>query len=312
NTSGSSTSSCRRDGSTRHCKRYRGRERRYATIAGDHGSDHHDQHPPSQHSEQAWPTPLNGQQHPTPYQIFAMRSTGEYSKARFYEMVKVYHPDLSNGSCNVAHHIKMERYRLIVAAHTILSDPVKRSAYDRFGAGWNGKAEVTEAGGGAHPGPGPFTHSWGDHSDPIWANATWEDWERFYARRAQEQGGAEPDPKTRVPQAPVYMQNSFFLALVVMLAIAGSSANYGRAQDAGTYFVEQRDLMHDRAAKELRKVRQELGGVKGRQERIDWFVRQREATLGTMVDADVEALREEKANRILPDREVCQSEGISE
>lgn len=244
-----------------------------------------------------------------------MKSNADYTKARFYELVKIYHPDRSNGS-STTHQTKIERYRLIVAAHTILSDPVKRSAYDRFGAGWNGKAEVDAQGRSQQPGPGPFTHSHGwnsnDHSDPIWQNATWEDWERFYARRAREAGGGSESGKEHAaPQTPLYMQNSYFILLVAIVALMGSSANYNRAQDAGTYFVEQRDLVHDRAAKELRKVRQEMGNMNSREERIQWFLRQREATMGTMAATDVEAMREEKAQRVLAEPEVCRSEGVS-
>ena len=246
-----------------------------------------------------------------------MKHNALYSKARFYELVKMYHPDLSNGNGSSSHpsisqQVKMERYRLIVAAHNILSDPVKRSAYDRVGAGWGGKAEVGGDTSGRSGAPnGPFTsHSWSDHADPIWQNATWEDWERFYARRAREQGTADGNA-AREHQGPLYMQNSYFVALVILLALMGGSANYNRAQDAGTYFVEQRDLVHDRAAKDLRKVKQEMSGMKGRDERIQWFLRQREATMGQMSGTDIEAWREDKARKMLPDPEVCRSEGVS-
>ena len=111
------------------------------------------------------------------------------------------------------------------------------------------------------------------------------------------------------PNGPLYMQNSYFIALVALLAFIGGSVNYNRAQDAGTYFVEQRDLVHDRASKELRKVRQEMSGMKGREERIQWFLRNREATLGQMSPTDIEAFREEKAQRILPNGEVCRADG---
>ncbi|KAK3105469.1 J domain-containing protein 1, partial [Teratosphaeriaceae sp. CCFEE 6253] len=183
-----------------------------------------------------------------------MNSNAAYTKAHFYQLVKLYHPDLTSSS-SVAHQLKMERYRLIVAAHTILSDPVKRSAYDRFGAGWNGKAEVDAQGNAAHPGPGPFSHSWqgqGQANDPIWNNATWEDWERFYAWRARKNGD-EKGVADDYPQAPLYMRNSYFVVAIVIFAFFGGSANYNRAQDAGSYFVEQRDLVHDQASKELRK-----------------------------------------------------------
>lgn len=259
-----------------------------------------------------WPQPTKGNSCPTPYQIFELEQRQQYNKARFYELVKIYHPDLSSGKDGggsgggMSHETRLERYRLIVAAHTILSDPVKRSAYDRFGSGWSGKAEVKgrHAWGGGAAGAaektGPFSHSWqGDPNDPIWQNATWEDWERWHDRRA----GTHHEP--------VYMRNGYFITCVAVLAIIGSSLNYNRAQDAGTYFVEQRDLVHDRAAKELRRVRQEKSGFNTRQDRIDFFVRQREATMGTSA-FDTEAMREERASRFLPEKDICRSEEVSE
>ena len=239
-----------------------------------------------------------------------MKNSASYSKARFYALVKIYHPDLNNNGQNqIPHTLKVERYRLLVAAHTILSDPTKRSAYDRFGAGWNGKAEVGDRDtwyqGSPHARPGPFDQNWGNPNDPIWQNATWEDWERFYARNA----GAEGVYQTN--RTGLYLQNSYFLVLVIVLALMGSTANYSRAQDAGTYFIEQRDIVHDRAARELRKARQEATTSSSRDERIQWFVRNREATLG-LAGSDPETLKEERVDRLLPDRNVCRSEEIVE
>lgn len=273
----------------------------YATVAGDE-RDSQEQSERQENSRHVWPQATKGRSSPTPYQIFDLKQNASYSKAKYYQLVKLYHPDLSNsGSSNgISDHVKMERYRLVVAAHTILSDPAKRSAYDRFGAGWDGRAES----GQSHysHSAGPFSHSYGNPNDPIWNNATWEDWERFHQRR----DGVYPEKR-----APVYMANSYFLALIVALAVMGSSLNVNRAKDAGHYIVEQRDLVHDRAAKELRRVRQEASTLSSRQDKIDFFVRQREATLAT-TSGDFDALREERANRVLADREVCGSEGVSQ
>lgn len=289
----------------------------YATLANspsDHSEHHNEQHEQDRQAEHVWPKPAEGQKCPTPYQIFAMKHNATYSKARFYDLVKQYHPDLSNVTIeHQSHHLRMERYRLIVNAHSILSDPAKRKAYDRFGAGWNGRAEVggrdTWRQPSPHHPPGPFSHSWNDQSDPIWSNATWEDWERFHARKADAEN---PDAKDSTPQSPVYLQNTYFVALVMLLAIAGGSANYNRAQDAGLYFVEQRDIVHDKSAKDLRRVRQEISTMSGRDERIQWFLRNREATTGTLAGNDVEALRDQKADRLLTERDICRSEDISE
>ena len=82
---------------------------------------------------------------PTPYQIFGQKKDSPYSKRKFYELVKLYHPDRHDygSSGNLpSYTTKLERYRLIVAANDILSNPVKRAAYDRYGSGWNGQPDA--------------------------------------------------------------------------------------------------------------------------------------------------------------------------
>lgn len=295
----SSTSSSRcwthANSSTRHEQQCN--HKGYATLSGT-GRDH------VHEKDYDWPLPPKGQRCPTPYQIFALKKNQAYSKARFYQLVKIYHPDKSDGSgSGISQEMKSERYRLVVAANIILSDPVKRSAYDRIGAGWDGKADIAGKNGSA---AGPFQQNWRDPSDPVWQNATWEDWERWREAREDEAMGVK-----REKQSPLYMNNSYFIALIALLALMGSSANVHRAQENGQNFVEQRDIVHDRAAKELRRVKQDVQGMRGRDERIQWFLRNREATMGIATD-DVETMRQEKADRLMPEREICRSEAIVE
>jgi len=284
----------------------------YATIAGhedERGNTEEQDHGRGEMHQ--WPAPLSGQSCPTPYQIFRMKNNAKYSKARFNELVKIYHPDLDNGTLgSISRTVRLERYHLIVAAHTILSDPVKRKAYDRFGAGWEGRANAAGSGfrssGHRH---GPFSQSWSGPDDPIWQNATWEDWERFYARRAREHGFY--DNNSSRSQEPAYMPNSYFFILLAALAMISSSATYSKAENAGQYYIEQRDLAHDRAAKELRRVRRDVTGMKDRDDRIEWFLRQRDARAGQMGFAEIEAMREEQVHRALPQQDICRSDDIS-
>ncbi|KXL49839.1 MAG: hypothetical protein FE78DRAFT_139184 [Acidomyces sp. 'richmondensis'] len=308
--SASSTSSTRRWRESAYTRASQGG---YATIAGHEDEHNHaEEQNHGQREIHEWPVPPTGQSCPTPYQIFRMKQNATYTKARFNELVKLYHPDLDNGITlgSISRAVRLERYHLIVAAHTILSDPVKRRAYDRFGAGWEGRPE-TAGGGSRSTGhrSGPFSRSWNDPFDPIWQNATWEDWERFYARRAREHGFCDPGPSGS--QGPTYMPNSYFFVLLVALAMIGSSATYSRAEIASQNFVEQRDLAHDRAAKQLRKVRQEVTGIRDKDDRIEWFLRQRDARAGHLGFAEIEAMREEQASRILPQQDVCRSDDIS-
>ncbi|GAM83189.1 hypothetical protein ANO11243_011750 [Dothideomycetidae sp. 11243] len=304
------SSRCLSNRDIRFRNRRHGQERKhYATVANDSGHDGEQLDPGDLH----WPDAPRGHSCPTPYQIFAIAKTAPYSKTRFYELVKIYHPDRNgtirhdtSGQCSeiVSHATKLERYRLIVAAHTILSDPVKRSAYDRWGAGWEGRTETGATWArnhAAHGQPGPFTTSWRERADGnIWANATWEDWERW--REKHESHGGQ----TREAQSPLFMKNSAFVSVIMMLAAVGSSWNYNRAEAEGGRFLAARDAVHDQASKELRKVRQ-VTNQRPKDERIDWFVKNREASL---LGIGVDEVREERARHVLPSQEGCLSEDV--
>lgn len=246
--------------------------RTYATIA--------DKPPRDDHSHQSPDFAWSLHPAPTPYQILNHQRGTPYTKHRFNELVKFYHPDRTSRSAaspSVSAAICLERYRLIVAAHAILSDPVKRGAYDNFGAGWNGRPDLE----GPPHGRGP---NWKPGYSPM-ANATWEDWERWY------QGDQRP------PQTPVYLSNAAFVGLIVMFAALGGIGQATRAQNSGLSFVEQRNHLHDQVSKELRRVRMETRGGGSKDERIQAFLRNRDGSMHA----------EETYRRLLPDPEVCSS-----
>jgi len=115
----SSTSSIWQRQGTRQQESTRCIQNGYATIAGDaKGASEHLEGKDSNH---VWPTAPKGQSCPTPYQIFDLKHNAAYSKAQYYRLVKLYHPDLNGtASKKISDQVKMERYRLIVAAHNSL------------------------------------------------------------------------------------------------------------------------------------------------------------------------------------------------
>lgn len=183
---------------------------------------------------------------PTPYEIFEIEKGGVYEKHKFYELVKMYHPDRHMRSSDGGHqnvqaeafaagdmfykgvkltHIqKLERYRLVVQAHQILSDPAKRRAYDAYGAGWGrsgggatsradrhsrGYSSDTVGAEGRNYGTGA-----GDDTSPF-ANATWEDWERWYRRN--------DDPSMRQAYTGTYFNPNAFASFVILFAVISGS-----------------------------------------------------------------------------------------
>ena len=225
-----------------------------------------------------WPDPSHpSTRNPTPYQIFCISPTAPYSKSRFYELVKLYHPDRHHSNSldvptsptsttkTPSHAILIERYRLVVAANEILSSPTKRSTYDRYGTGWdhtprpivnhahNAQHSTSHAHhhepfrrNPSHPrgwGQPSHNHAWHHHSPHH--NATWEDWERYYQREAKG------------PQEPRFFANGAFITLVVVLATLGGVGQATRVGGVTLGLFEERERLHDESSRELMRRRLE-------------------------------------------------------
>jgi len=250
-------------------------------------SDGHSRH---KHGTLRWPEITSANQTPTPYQIFGQKKGSAYSKQRFYELVKLYHPDRhdpedTNGGLSYA--IKLERYRLVIAANELLSDPTKRGAYDLYGCGWNGQADVVRD-------PSSTSRGWGASPTGPSQNATWEDWEKWYQRDADG------------PQEPRFVSNGAFFGIVVIFAALGGIGQATRVGNYSIRFLEQRDALHDSVSKDLMRRRRETTNAFGnRDERIDSFLKQRDPVGYGVTDP-----REESYRRLLPAPEVCSSEDI--
>lgn len=218
---------------------------------------------------------------PTPYQILSCQKGAPYKKTeRFYALVKLYHPDLPPPSDTPAvdHAVRLERYRLVIAAHTLLSDSTKRSAYDMYGAGWQGGNVLPD-----------FTYNPAARKAAM-SNATWEDWEQWYAKF---RGPDDPPP---APQKTLYTSNSKFISIIAILAALGGVGQATRADGESKSFIAQRDAAHLRAMGELRDGKMRSEGW-SRQERIEAFLRNR----------DPAAWDDEGVRRMLLDPDICES-----
>lgn len=207
----------------------------------------------------AWPTT----KHPTPYEIFDQSKSAPYSKKKFYDLVKHYHPDRhihhNLPSQNVlSNATKLERYRLVIAANTILCDPAKRRAYDLYGAGWGDKNTMDNA---AYR---EADRAWREAPGSAANNATWEDWERW---RAERNGSAK--------QSPLYMSNGFFVAVLAVLVVLGSWGQATRAGSHSEHLVEMRAHKHHDISEDMWRRKKEKA-LLTREDRIQNFLSQRE------------------------------------
>lgn len=209
-----------------------------------------------------WPSKAN----PTPYDIFVIEPSSPYNKARYYHLVKLYHPDRHHhhhatggqSADGLSTAVRLDRYRLVVLANDILSNPEKRKAYDSYGAGWrptHGDIRETYR---------QADRSWRHRPGNAAGNATWEDWERWYEQR---------DGKER--QQPVFMSNTYFVALVLATIAVGSAMQASRAMESASHIMEQREA-HEQALGAVVRRRERVATGMGRHDRIDQFVRDRD------------------------------------
>ncbi|KAH9993874.1 hypothetical protein F4779DRAFT_221871 [Xylariaceae sp. FL0662B] len=213
--------------------------------------------PSSSSGRHDWPSSPN----PTPYEIFGQHKNSPYSKSKFYTLVKIYHPDRHRHASThkLPHSVRLERYRLIVAANEILRDPVKRREYDRYGAGWGGNLRMENLYRKAD-------RSWRDEPGNPSMNATWEDWERWYDQR---EGGKEK-------QRPIYMSNELFVGVVCAFAVIGSMGQARWGSSSSMNLVERRDQKHAAISQDMKRQQHEQVGL-NRHGRIEGFLRQRDS-----------------------------------
>ncbi|OAA73570.1 Heat shock protein DnaJ [Cordyceps fumosorosea ARSEF 2679] len=232
------------------------RRRTYATTSSSSSSGETTPPPPP------WPS----SPHPTPYEIFGMARRDPYAKRRFHQLVKLYHPDTTPPptSSSLSPSVRTERYRLVVAANDLLSDPSRRQLYDLHGAGWASPYDDENH-------LRRRDRDWRHQPGNAARNATWEDWEAWH----EEQRWRQRHPGAAPPPGPVYMSNGLFAALVVAMCLVGALAQKNRALAVGEQYVE---FAEDRNADIGRAVRRSASAAAGRsrEERIDSFVRERE------------------------------------
>lgn len=173
------------------------------------------------HQDYSWPNNSSL----TPYGVLNLPRGAPYSKRNYYDLVKIYHPDRPLKDHPLFHQltpdIRLQRYRIVVDAHELLSDPSKRAAYDQTGAGWN------------HFVP-DLTAEYQTRGPSIYANATWEDWERWNNRH---QG----------PQQHVVDQRTF-TRLVILLVLLGGALQTSRIGKLNTKLEDRLREVNEQSA----------------------------------------------------------------
>jgi len=202
----------------------------------------------------------------------------------------MYHPDrhgLEEASCGGISYVeKLERYRLVVLANDILSNPVKRRAYDSYGAGWGENARaVTRHSRGYYSTTGerPFGTGAGCDSSPF-ANATWEDWERW-SRRSEDTGSKQADGGT-------YINPNAFASFVILMAVISGVAQATRAGQYSGSIEEKAQAFTEETSRFLSsRAEHYVENRLGTEGRIRHFLEKRDPSLYGLKDKEEETYR---------------------
>lgn len=208
-----------------------------------------------QHSPDSGPPPWPCSPCPSPHEILGTASGVAYSKGQFYQLVKLYHPDLA-GDASISRTRRVERYRLVVGANELLNNPERRRLYEQHGVGWvfPGQASATTA---------PRRRDGGFYQ---WS-PPWED-------TAAEAG----------PQTPIYASNAAVAMVLVALAFAGAIVQLERARRTQWALRLSDTALQDAISRDLEGLAHQVEG-KPRELRILEFLARRE--IGVLRDDGV-------------------------
>ncbi|KAL2268414.1 hypothetical protein VTJ83DRAFT_3260 [Remersonia thermophila] len=204
-----------------------------------------------------WPASPN----PTPYEILGVSKNEPYNKKHFFRLAMHYHPDRQHLTADdgIPHLTKLERYRLVVAANELLSNPQKKRMYDLYGFGWDQHTDT-------HTRHREADRTWRKRPGNASMNATWEDWERWHQQR---------DGGKREKQEEIFASNVTFMAVVAFFLVLGTWSQMTRAGTNSMNLIDMRDQKHAAISKELQERRNQRIGL-DRRDRVDQFLRQRE------------------------------------
>ncbi|CAG8454579.1 9252_t:CDS:1 [Paraglomus occultum] len=179
---------------------------------------------------------------PTPFDVLGLshNASAAEMKERYYELVKQYHPDKVGHNSPAA----LDRFRNVVKAYELLSNPKRKELYLRYGIGWIDTSFMKDT----------TRNNSSYKSAPRYSHVnTW----------GQEETG---DGK------PIFISNIYFAAFLIAAAIFASMFQFLRAENSVNSIRLAQERHHLQASKDLARARQ-----RGKK-----YARQRKAALMLM------------------------------
>ncbi|KAI1120954.1 hypothetical protein F5Y10DRAFT_257355 [Nemania abortiva] len=243
--------------------KFRATARGYATAHKTYKDRTNDQH--SEHRLIVWPLAPNF----TPYQLLEQDPKAPYDKKRFCQLAMMYHPDrwIHEKYHGVSKASRIERYRLILTAHRILSDPVKRKAYDRGGLGWDKElvSYVARAEPSFQRTAASSSNSAARGSGP---EVIWENQETYW------------NPGSSKQQKQLFVNNRIFGLILILFVVIMTCIRFIRADHISRQSLRQRDAINAALLADLKRIYKD-GHSMTRHERVEKFLNRR---MGALID----------------------------
>lgn len=136
-------------------------------------------------------------ENPTPYDVLYIENTREFTnrkflRSRFHKLCKLYHPDIAgvdlmkDDNSLVTEEERLERFKMIKDAYTLLNTPSAKSKYDTYNLGW-AYANNTNDSTSQSSSKSPYD-LWKQRSadqdthNMYWNAGNWEDYHNYHQR----------------------------------------------------------------------------------------------------------------------------------
>lgn len=239
----------------------------------------------------------------SPYEIMGFKNrdvTTATLKKRFHQLARIYHPDSTTldgcalckrrfftineeereGTSCLTAEVKATRFKKILAAYTLLKNPLSRSNFDDFQVGWNDNSEIFHR--SANPNYHSPYDSYYQNMHPQyqrWNNrtGTWEDhWQRtasyeFTGDKNWQEGGETFSEQMYNNRKNIFISVTLFIAV------------YAALQATHAYMVDEymgedypqtysSDEVHEKCKKDLIDAHANFGLGLTKEDRINRFL----------------------------------------
>lgn len=227
--------------------------RMYATIGGggDKGTNSENSDPSEMDKEilrliHEYPESI----HATPYEVLNLPRGTDMKpsalKKRFFQLAKIYHPDstcahgypLSQHAPEMLNaETKDDRFKKILAAYTLLKNPISKANYDKFDIGWNDGTNLRTSPNMYNPGS-PMYHNFNRSQKSNFTSYETGTWEDRYRHGYENAYGFSADRSWNSSKTGDFKEEFAKNRNTILLSVALMFVVYGALQMTHLYLYD--------------------------------------------------------------------------